>query len=157
MAKEIKLFGLVLEGICYGILGTAFVIPIFIFLEAVSQNNFTSHNSTDISFGDDSLKITIGLAWLLLGLSISAIFWSIVFRKRTDNFFLKWFLILMSSSISPVLLQMAFLIYRNDNSWKLLGVSWMSSLFLMLAPFTFLFANRQLIIEKIQNRRNSLK
>lgn len=136
-----KLFGLVLEGICYGILGTAFVLPIFLFLQ------------------DDSIEIIIGigLAWLFLGLSISAIFWSFVFRNNTNRFFLKWFLIAISSSIMPVLMQMTFSIYRNNNSWELIDFRWVINLFLPLVPFTFLIANRHSIIEKIQNRRNSVK
>lgn len=141
MANETKLFGLVLEGICYGILGTAFVLPIFLFLQ------------------DDSIEIIIGigLAWLFLGLSVSAIFWSFVFRNNTDRFFLKWLLILTSSSIMPILMQMTFLIYSENHTWQFIDYRWVINLFLPLVPFTFLFANRHSIIEKIQNRRNSVK
>jgi len=154
MANETKLFGLVLEGICYGILGTAFVLPIFLFLQDYPKIS----NSTGINFPDDSIQINIGLAWLLLGLSISAIFWSLVFKKNTNRFFLKWFLVLISSSIMPILMQMTFLnFYSNNNSWELIGIWWVINLFLPLVPFTFLFANRHPIIEKIQNRRNAVK
>ncbi len=149
--REKKISGSVLEGICFGILGTIFVLLIFLL-----QDYFTSPNLTDINFPDDSPKVTIGLAWLFLGLSISAIFWNVVFRKNTNRFFLKWVLIVISSSITPVLMQMTFLIYRNDYSWKLLDGWWIINLILMLVPFTFLFANRGSLIEKIQSR-NALK
>lgn len=155
MTREKKKPNLVLEGFCYGILGTVFTVMVTGMVSVFTNPNYSkSPDSTEINFPAPSPEsLTIGLAWLLWGLSISVIFWSVVFRKDVNRSFLKWFLILISASISPILMQVAVLIYLNNNSWKLLGVWSMINLFLILAPFTFLFANRHSIIEKIKNSR----
>lgn len=146
IAKKTR--SLFLEAISFGILGTVLTVWVYLLQESLSKPDSTG----EIVFADDSVKTTVGLAWLILGLSVSALFWNIVFRKQTDNFSPKWALILISSSISPVLMQMIFLDYLHDGAWKLLGADWMISLLLILAPFTLLFANRRFFIEKIQNR-----
>lgn len=161
MQKTRKFSNLVLKGTAYGILGT-FIVSVAFEL----QDYLTNPNISGLAV--DYIREGIGALWIFLGLSISAIFGNLIFGKTIKSFLLKWFFILITSSIMTIFMQMAFLIYHSDmttgqiisaylpeNIWRLLGLDLLIKLFIILTPFTFLFATLELIIEEVQNR-NSL-
>jgi hypothetical protein len=157
-----KLTPMIVEGLCYGLTGTIFVFLIL----AVESFAKTTLNDNGFS-NDDFGRQTLAILWVFLGLGVSAISVNLFFRNSTGTFFLRWFLILLSSSILTIVLQKIFLIYYHDQTadklFELLkfqhermGLWWTIRLFLILIPFTILFANRRFILEKIKNL-NSLK
>jgi hypothetical protein len=155
-----KLTPMIVEGLCYGLTGT-----IFVFFSILAVDAFAEMTLDNIGFSNDDFgRQTLAILWVFLGLSISAVSANLFFRNSTGNFFLKWFLILLSSSILTIVLQKIFLIYYHDQTvdklFELLkyeheriGLWWTIRLFLILTPFTILFANRWTMIEKIKNSR----
>jgi hypothetical protein len=153
------------EGISYGLTGT-----IFVFLAIWAMESFAeiTSNSNGISFSNDDFgREGIGVIPLFLGLSISVVSVISILGEQKNNLFLRWLAILLLSVTLTVVLQKIFLIYYFHqpieklfnllkNEQERLGLWWAIRLFLILAPFTVLFANRRLIFEKIRNL-NSLK
>lgn len=152
----------ILEGIAYGILGTIFVVAILTTEQFVrirlNQNN---------GFGADYGRETLGILWIFFGLSISAVLGNVFFRDSAKSFLFNWSFILTTSSVMTVVFQEVFSIYDHGASTdKLLelfrieqeciGLWWIMKLFIILTPFTILFANRHFLFEKIKNL-NSLK
>jgi hypothetical protein len=157
MQKNRNLFSLFWESIIYAVSGGIIVGLIFGIEDYVARSRINNSG-----FGGDYVSNSIGMLWVLLGLGFSALLWNLVFRKTTKYFFLKWFFISITSTISTVLMQMAFLISNHDMTLKeiisahdipyLLGFSSMLNLFTILTPFTFLFAVCLLLINKRQNQ-----
>ena len=153
------------EGISYGLTGTVFVFLAIGAIEAFAQ---ISSNPNGISFSNDDFgREGIGVIPLFLGLSIAAISIISLFGENKNRLLIKWFTVLLASVALIVILQKMVLIYcfhqPTEKLFNLLkyeperlGLWWAIRLFLILAPFTVLFANRRLIFEKTRNL-NSLK
>ncbi len=160
MLKTKILLGSILEGIAYGLSGGIFVFAVLGIEDFLAKIDLPS---TRFSIG--SPEQSIGLGCLFLGLSISAAFGNLLFRKSNKCSLAKLLFILTISSITTVLIQMGILLYFSGQTfdeiisnnlprlvWELLGFRWMIKLFVILAPFTILFTNRRLIIDSFRNR-----
>ena len=153
------------EGISYGLIGSVFV---FLAIWAIESFAEITSNPDGISFSNDDFgREGIGVIPLFLGLSIAAVSIIALFGENKNRLLLKWLSVLLISTLLTVILQKLFLIYYfqqpTEKLFNLLkykherlGLWWAIRLFLVLAPFTILFANRRLIFEKIRNL-NSLK
>jgi uncharacterized membrane protein YhdT len=151
-----------LEAVSYGFLGGIFVLCV-LFIEDLTR----VPPVPGFSLGNGERGIPPG--GVLIGGTISVIFWNLLFGRIINSASVRWGLILITSSILALLTQMTFLIYQSEttldqiiaaylpeNVSELLGIPLMIKLFIILTPFTILFANRHLLIEKIQ-KRSALK
>ncbi len=159
-----KLAVSVLEGILYGSFGAIFVLIVLLIEDFLTK----APPIPGMSLGMGERGIPPGGVFLAGILSV--VLWNFLFAKIIKTFSIRWFLILATTSITALLMQTAFLIhsqsdwtmsrvistYLPDGISDLIGMSLMIELFIIIAPFTVLFANRQLIIEKIKIR-NALK
>lgn len=164
MRKLKELSILFLEAITYGFLSGVFVLCVLLI------EDFYTRISTIPGWSLGYTARDIPLGGVLIGATISVIFWNFFFGKIIKSASIRWVLILVTSSITALLIQTAVLIYLSDNTidkiiapylpdevLELLGVSLMIKLFMILTPFTILFAIiRHLLIEKIL-KRNALK
>lgn len=151
-----------LEAVSYGFFGGIFVLCVLLIEDFLTK--FPPTIGFPLGYGERSIA-PVGV---LIGATLSVIFWNLLFGKIIKSASIKWLLILITSSILALLTQTAFLIYQSETTLdqiiaaylpervsELLGVPLMIKLFIILAPFTILFANRHLLIEKIQ-KRNTL-
>ena len=164
MLRTKKIFTSFLEAISYG-----FFSSIFVFIILVIED-FLLTVPCDPNFSCDTGGRGIPPGGVLIGAAFSVIFWNLLFGKIIQSNFVKWFLILITSSITAILFQTAYLIsithltneqiisiyFGEERLGELFGVDLMIKLFIILTPFTILFANFHSIIEKIKNR-NALK
>lgn len=158
-----KLFSL-LEAVAYGFLGSIFVLIILLIEESLTRI------SCPPNFSCNYAGRGIALGGVLLGATLSVIFWNLVFGKIIKSAFMRWFLILISSSITAISLQTAYLIsishmtieqitsiyFSEGRVSELLGIELITKLLIILTPFTLLFASRHFLLAKLKNR-NSLK
>ena len=155
--KKIKnLSGAILESIVYSISGGIFVLIIFLIEECYER-------SQDVPGFPPNINQSIGLLWILLGLFFSSLLCSLLFRKATKFLFLKWSFLLIFSTVTPVLMQMIFLInnsniidnlqmYSIEDIYGTAGISLFTKLFTALIPFVFLFAGCQKLLENRKKR-----
>ena len=159
MNKE-KIVNSILEAIAYGFFGTIFVLIFDV------SKFYLKQVACDPDFSCDSYERGIPLVGVLIGAVFSVVFVSFLFSKIIKSQFTRWFLILITTSITAILLQTAYLIAKTNLTFeqialihfskervaKTLGLDLMVELFLILAPFTILFINRRAIIEKIKSK-----
>ncbi|HEX8286525.1 MAG TPA: hypothetical protein VF556_00930 [Pyrinomonadaceae bacterium] len=163
MRKFKELSILLLESVSYGFLGTLFVSCVLLI------EDFYTRISIMPGFSLDYGERGIPPGGVLIGATISVVFWNLLFGRIIKSALIRWSLILVTSSISALLIQVTALIYLDDNAidqliavyafggvLELLGVSLMIKLFIILTPFTILFASCHWLIRKIQ-KRNALK
>lgn len=158
--KEILLS--LLEAIAYGFFGSVFVLIVLLIEDFLTRAPLMP--GFPLGYGERGIPP----GGVLIGGTISVIFWNLLLGRIIKIASIRWFLILITTSITALLMQMAFLIYESD--WtiaevisrylpegvsELLGVPLMIKLFIILTPFTFLFANRHSLIKKMQKRNAS--
>ena len=159
MKKQKNLSSLLLEAASYGFFAGLFVLATVLiedYLTSVSPPNDFS-----IGYGER----TIPAIPVFIGATLSVVFWNLLFGKIIKSTFVKWLSILVTSSVSALLIQTAYLIYLSDSTInqiidaylpggvsELLGIRLMIKLFIILAPFTILFVNRHLLFGKIKTR-----
>lgn len=153
-----------LEAIAYGFFGSVFVLIVLL------VEDFLMRVPYNLNMSCDTGGRSIPAGGVLIGATLSVVFLNVIFGKIIKSNFVKWVLILITTSITAILLQTAYLVSISDMTIEqiisvyfgegrvseLLGVELMIKVFIILAPFTISFANRHLIIEKIKNR-NMLK
>ncbi len=149
----------ILEAAKYGFLGTFYVVSVLI-----AEEFFEKLLSTNNGFAVDYVEESLGIPPLLLGLFVSAVLGTLLFSKITKHLLLKWLFILAISSALVVILQKSFLIYYYNApvaeslfelfkfEWKRLSMWWIIKLFVILAPFTALFASRHFLFNKFKSR-----
>ena len=162
MGKDKRTAQTILEAVGYGFFGTVFVLIV-----ELTKSILTPECPSDL-LSCSSMRREIALGGVLTGAVFSVIFVDFLLGKILKSEFTRWFLILLNTSITAILLQTAIIISANNLTFQqitsryfgrmgeLLGYDLMIELFLILTPFTILFANRQTIIEKIKNK-SSLK
>ena len=163
MLRTNKIFTSFLEAIAYGFFGSVFVLIVVLIEDFLLF-------PCNPKFSCDTGGRGIPPGGVLIGATLSFIFWNLLFGKIIKLNFVKWFLILITSSITAMLFQTAYLISISDMTieqtisiyfdegrlGELFGMDLMIKLFIILAPFTILFANFHSIINRIKNR-NALK
>lgn len=164
MQKIRKLLFSLLKAIAYGFFGGVFVLTVLL------VEDFLMRVPCNPKFSCDTGGRGVAPGGVLIGAMLSIILWDLVFGKIIKSNFAKWFLILITTSITAILLETVYLISISDMTIEqiisvsvgggrmsgLLGIDLMIKLFIILTPFTLLFANYHLIIEKIKNL-NTLK
>lgn len=157
--KGKKALHIILEAIGYGFFGTVFVIFCDFVNFALTQPNCPPNFSCDAY-----AKRGIPFGLVFIGAVISIILVNFLFGKIIKSEFKKWFLILVMTSITAILMQTAYIIsysnlavkqimslnFSKELIEKIFGLSLILKLFLILMPFTILFANRRTLIEKIK-------
>lgn len=159
MRKDKKTAHTILEAIGYSFFGTVFVLIVDITKFILTSPECVPNFSCDTYVGRG-----IPLGGVFIGAVFSVIFIDFLFGRIIKSEFTKWFLILAITSITAILLQTTYIVSKTDLTFeqiisthsgkmgKLLGYDLMIELFLILTPFTILFANRRTIIEKIKNK-----
>jgi hypothetical protein len=161
MWKDKKTTHTILEAIGYSFFGTVFVLIFDLAKFILTSPQCVPNFSCDTYVGRG-----IPLGGVLIGAVFSVIFVNFLFGRIIKSEFTKWSFILTTTSITAILLQTAYLISNTDLAFeqialihfskerlaKTLGLNLMVELFLILTPFTILFANRWIIIEKIKNK-----
>ena len=159
MKKISEISPLFLESAFYGFSGTIFVLIALLIEEILTRiacGPFACHYHPR--------NIPIGIVFICTILLF--IFWNLWIK----SVLVRWFLILVTSSITAISIQTIYLVSispftieqmipEHSPNYLILeffGVDLMVKLFLVLTPFTVLFANRHTIIKKIKNR-NKLK
>lgn len=164
MQKFRNILFLLLEAVAYGFLGSIFVLIV------LSVEDFLTRVPCNPNFSCHTAERGVPPGGVLIGAVLSVILLNLIFGKIIKSNFTKWFLILITTSITAILLQTIYLISVSDMTieqiisvyfgeervGELFGVELMIKVFIILTPFTILFANRRFIIEKIKNR-NTLK
>lgn len=165
MKKLSKILSLFAEAIAYGFLSSVFVLIV------VLIENFLTRTQCvpDFPCFGYNYERGIPIGTVFISAVLLSVFWNLLFGKIIKSTFIRWFLILITSSITSILLQTAYFIsdshltinqiiseYLPDNASELFGVKLMIKVFLILTPFTILFANRRSLFEKLKNR-NALK
>ncbi len=156
MQKTGNLSSLILKSIVYSILGGLFVIAMFLIEECFNRSQETTVFPTQT-------EQSIGLIWILLGLSFSSLFCNLLFRKTAKFFFLKWFFLLLLSTVTSVLMQMTFLInhstiienlqtYSTEDIYGTVGIRLFVKLLIALTPFIFLFEGCQVLFANLKKR-----
>lgn len=154
---------LILEAVVYG-----FFISICVLIVLSIEDFLMKIPCTpDFSCGYGERGIPVG--GVFIGAILSAIFWNLLFGKIIKSVSVRWFLILITSSITAISLQTIYFIlvsdmtveqviaaYLPERVSELLGLKLMFKLFIILTPFTVLFTNRHLLIERVKSR-SSLK
>lgn len=157
--KYNKTVSIILEAISYGFFGTVFVIFCDFVNFALTQPNCPFGFSCDTY-----IKRGIPLGLVFFGNLLSVLFIKFLFDSVIKSGFVKWSWILVITSITTILMQTVFIISRSDFAFgeimsmhsgielmeEVFGLSLMLKLFLFLAPFTILFANRRTLSEKIK-------
>ena len=156
--KRNSLIHLLLESAFYGLFGSLFVLAVILIEDT---QKFCSPN-----FSCGSVERGIPLGPVFIATVVSTIFWNRFFGNIIKSVFTRWTLIVVTSSITAIFLQTAYIVSVTPMTIEqiisfhpmseILGVKLMHKLFIILAPFTILFAYKQLIFEKFKNR-NSLK
>lgn len=156
MQKIKNLSALILEGILYSILGGLFVLIILLIEESFTR-------SREVSSFPVQVEQSVGLLWILLGLSFSSIFCNLLFGKTARFFFIKGFFLLILSIVTPVLMQMTFLInhstmienlqvYASEDIYGTIGIRLFIKLSIALTPFIFLFEGCKLFFENLKKQ-----
>lgn len=157
--KGKKVLHIILEAIGYGFFGTIFVI----FCNFVNYT-LTQPNCPPSFSCDTYVERGIPPGGVLIGAVISVLLVNFLFGKIIKSEFKKWFLILVMTSITAILMQTAYIIsdsnlavkqimslnFSKELIEKIFGLSLILKLFLIFMPFTILFANRRTLIEKIK-------
>ena len=151
------------ESVVYGVLSSGFVLIVLLIEELFTKV------SCEPGFSCGGAERGIPIGCVFIGTTLSVFVLKSIFGHIRKSGFVKWLSILIISSFTSILFQMIFLIYFGsmtvaqiisnyvpDGINELFAVRLMIKLFLILLPFTILYANRFLIIEIITNR-NSLK
>lgn len=158
LSKETVL-NIILEALGYGFFGAVFVI----FCDFV---NFalTQPNCPPNFYCDTYVKRGIPFGLVFIGAVISVLLVNFLFGKIIKAEFKRWFLILVMTSITAILMQTVYIISDSDLAFeqimslyfsmelieKIFGLSLILKLFLILTPFTILFASRWILIEKLK-------
>ncbi len=163
MKKLSKILPLLAEAIAYGFLSSIFVLIVLLI------EDFLTGIQCVPGFACDTSRRGIPIGAVFICAVLAVVFWNLLFRKIIKSALARWFLILITSSITSILLQTLYLIsishmtinqiiseHLPDNASDLFGIKLMIKTFLILTPFTILFANRRSLFEKLKNR-NSLK
>lgn len=159
MRKVGKKINVVIEAAAYAFFGTVFVL-----IFEMAKSLLKAPCDPDFSCGG-YVERGIPIGVVLFGAVISVVFVYSLFGTIIKSGFAKWSLILTTTSITTILLQTAYIISNTDMAFeqiasihfsrerlaKTLGLDLMVELFLILTPFTILFANRRKIIEKIKS------
>lgn len=155
MGKNNSITHLIWEAFAYGFWGTLFVLFFDIIKFSLTQTSCVPGFSCDSFVGRG-----IPIGGVFIGGVFSAIFVAVFFGKVIKSEFKKWFLILTITAITAISIQTVYIISNNEMYFntskisKILGFELMLELFVFLAPFTILFANRRSIIEEIQKGRS---
>lgn len=164
MQKAKMIAASVLEGFAYGVLGAGYWVAVIL-----AEEYFREPPPVGFGYGHHYEPTIPALGWLLIGLSGAAFLGKLLFNRITISSFFYWLHIQSLAAVSAVLMQQAFLIFYNNQSieklmshsiskiiWEVLGLELMINTFLILTPFTILFAALGSFIKKIR-LRNSLK
>lgn len=155
-----KLSSSFLEAIAYGFFSSVFVLVVSLI------EDFLLTVQCIPNFPCDTGGRGTPPGGVLIGATLSVIFLNLLFGKVIKSNFTKWFLILITSSITAILLQTVHLIstshltseqvvstyFGEGRLNELLGVDLMFKLFIVLTPFTILFANFHSIVKNFKNQ-----
>ena len=137
-----------LEAVSYGFLSAVFVLCVLLIEDFYTRISIMPGFS--LGYGERGIPP----GGVLIGATISVVFWNLLFGRIIKSALIRWSLILVTSSISALCIQLVALIYlgyntidqiiavyESDGVLELLGVSLMIKLFMILTPFTILFAS----------------